>query len=418
MQIGSAMPAPVGVSAGEALNEGRLSGQLIKIWLLSAMGVLLDGFDLFVVGVALPFISRDFAPHPWELGLVAAAAPIGAIVGTVAGGRLCDRFGRRPVFVVDLGVFIVFAIASGLAWNVASLLVFRFILGIGVGADYPISATYVSEFMPARLRGRMLVGAFSFQAIGSLSGALIGLLILLVYPQSDAWRFMLAAGAVPALVILFLRRSTPESPRWCEMHGRTQEAAAICSQLAGHSVELAASQEKALPWSALYSRAFIRRTILTAVPWFLMDICLYGIGLFTPVILATLGFGGGANSTSVSYVLTDLRSTEGAVFLDMFLIIGFALAIWLIDRVGRIHLQMLGFLGMTAGLLLVGLGSLSGGRAAGRFGHPDRIRALQRDGQHGPKPNHIYVAGRDLPHGTARLGQWKCRGSRQNRRRG
>ena len=142
------------------------------------------------------------------------------------------------------------------------------------------------------------------------------------------------------------------------MHGRTQEAAAICSQLAGHSVELAASQEKPLPWSALYSRAFIRRTILTAVPWFLMDICLYGIGLFTPVILATLGFGGGANSTSVSYVLTDLRSTEGAVFLDMFLIIGFALAIWLIDRVGRIHLQMLGFLGMTAGLLLVGLGSL------------------------------------------------------------
>jgi MFS family permease len=340
-----------------------MSGALLKIWFLSAMGVFLDGFDLFVVGVALPFIARDFAPQPWELGLIAATAPLGAILGTVLGGRLCDRFGRRPVFVVDLGLFIVFALASGFSWNVASLIVFRFILGIGVGADYPISATYVSEFMPARLRGRMLVGAFSFQALGSLAGAVVGLLILLVYPHADAWRYMLAAGAIPALIILFMRRSTPESPRWCELHGRTAEAAAICSQLAGHDVELVQQpDEKTLPWKALYSREFIRRTLLTAIPWFLMDVCLYGIGLFTPVILSTLGFGA-AGSSPGSFVISDIHSTEGAVFLDSFLVIGFALAIWQIDHIGRIRLQMTGFIGMAIGLLLVGLGAVS--RAAG-----------------------------------------------------
>lgn len=359
----SPQAAPLGLSAGQALNEGSLNGSLLKIWFLSAMGVFLDGFDLFVVGVALPFIARDFAPRPWELGLVAATAPLGAILGTALGGRLCDRFGRRPVFIVDLGLFIVFAIASAFAWNVASLLVFRFILGVGVGADYPISATYVSEFMPARLRGRMLVSAFSFQALGSLTGAAIGLLILLVYPQAGAWRFMLAAGAVPALIILFLRRSTPESPRWCELHGKTGEAAAICSEIAGHNVELAQTSEQTLPWSALYSPQFIRRTLLTTIPWFLMDVCLYGIGLFTPVILATIGFGGQGGANPVSYVIADIRSTEGAVFLDSFLVIGFALAIWQIDRIGRIHLQMMGFIGMTIGLLLVGLGAVS--RAAG-----------------------------------------------------
>jgi MFS family permease len=325
------------------------------------MGVFLDGFDLFVLGVALPSISRDFSPTPWQVGLIAAMAPVGAILGTAIGGRLCDRFGRRPVFIVDLGIFIVFAIASALAWNVTSLLVFRFILGIGVGADYPISATYVSEFMPARLRGRMLVGAFSFQALGSLAGAAVGLLILLVYPHPDAWRFMLAAGAIPA-VILILRRSTPESPRWCELHGKSAEAAAICSELAGRNVEITASDEQTLPWKALYSRQYIRRTLLTTIPWFLMDVCLYGIGLFTPVILATLGFGAAAAAQG-SYILADVRSTQGAVFLDSFLVIGFAIAIWQIDHIGRIRLQMIGFVGMTLGLLLVGLGAVS--RASG-----------------------------------------------------
>jgi MFS family permease len=355
------MPAPAatGLSAGRALNEGPLTRPLIKIWFLSAMGVFLDGFDLFVLGVALPFIARDFSPSPWELGLIAAMAPVGAILGTSIGGRLCDRFGRRPVFVVDLGIFIVFAIASALAWNVASLLVFRFILGIGVGADYPISATYVSEFMPSRLRGRMLVSAFSFQALGSLTGAAIGLLIIFVYPHPDAWRVMLAAGAVPALIILVLRRSTPESPRWCQLHGKAAEAAAICSQISGQDVAVSTSDEQPLPWKALYSPQYIRRTLLTTIPWFLMDICLYGIGLFTPVILATLGFGAARGS----FIAADLRSTEGAVFLDSFLVIGFAIAIWQIDHIGRIRLQMIGFIGMTLGLLLVGLGAVS--RASG-----------------------------------------------------
>jgi MFS family permease len=355
--------ATAGISAGEALNEGPLTGALWKIWFLSAMGVFLDGFDLFVVGVALPFIARDFAPRPVELGLVAAAAPVGAILGTLLGGRLCDRFGRRPVFLIDLGIFIVFAVLSAVSWNIASLLAFRLILGVGVGADYPISATYVSEFMPARLRGRMLVSAFSFQALGSITGAAIGLAILLVYPHAVAWRFMLAAGAVPALVILVLRQSTPESPRWCELHGKTGEAQAICSQLAGRTIEIAQTTERALAWSALYSREFIRRTLLTAVPWFLMDVCLYGIGLFTPVILATLGFGAPPGHTPVSYIANDIHSTQGAVFLDGFLVIGFVLAFWLIDHLGRIRLQMAGFLGMSVGLLLVGIGAAL--RAAG-----------------------------------------------------
>ncbi|HZT80781.1 MAG TPA: MFS transporter, partial [Gemmataceae bacterium] len=226
-----------------------------------------------------------------------------------------------------------------------------------IGADYPISSSYVSEFMPARIRGRMLVSSFSFQAIGSLVGAAIGLLILVVHPDLDAWRWMLAAGILPALLVAVLRSNLPESPRWCAAHGRTQEAAAISSALSGCQVTVDSRPEPHLPYTALFSPPFLHRTILATVPWFLMDIGLYTIGFFTPTILAAMAFTGHG-----SWVAKDIASTEGAVFLDLFLVVGFGLAIWLVDRWGRIRLQMLGFAGMTIGLLLLVIaGGLPGG---------------------------------------------------------
>src|SRR5262249_31230675 len=142
-----------------------------EIWFLSAMGVFLDGLDLFIVGVALPLIGHQFTTDPWVVGLVGAASPLGAMVGAFLLGPLTDRLGLKPMYLVYLLFFILFALLSALAWDVPSLIVFRLLLGVGIGADYPISSSLIAEFMPARVRGRMLVGAFSFQAIGSLAGA-------------------------------------------------------------------------------------------------------------------------------------------------------------------------------------------------------------------------------------------------------
>jgi MFS family permease len=150
------------------------------------MGVFIDGFDLFIMAVALPLISADLNPSAATLGLIGAAALLGAVVGAAVIGRLSDRFGRKILYALDLAFFVVFSVLSALAWDVTSLIVFRFLLGVGVGADYPLSSAYISEFMPARVRGRMLVSGFSFQALGSLTGAAVGLLILLIYPEVDA----------------------------------------------------------------------------------------------------------------------------------------------------------------------------------------------------------------------------------------
>ena len=138
-----------------------------KAWLLSAGGVALDGFDLFIMGVALPLLLDQFRGYPaWITGLIASAAIVGAIFGALFGGLLTDHFGRKRLYTWDLVGFVVFAVLSAFSWSVWALIFFRFMLGIAVGADYPIAASFSAEYLPSKVRGRWLVAGFSFQAIG------------------------------------------------------------------------------------------------------------------------------------------------------------------------------------------------------------------------------------------------------------
>ena len=244
-----------------------------KVWLLSALGIFMDGFDLFILAVALPLILIRFSASPLLIGTLGAAAVFGAMLGAILGGRAADRFGRKLLFKIDMGVFLVGTLLSAVAPSLGFLIFARVLLGIGVGADYPIAASYIAEYMPAAVRGRRLVGAFAFQALGMLVGALLGIGLLLVFKPDWAWRLMLGAGAVPALVILLFRRGIPESERW--------ERAGVADLQPG-------------VWD-LFSRALRRKTVLAAAPWFLMDICLYGVGVFTPTILAILNLTGQAS---------------------------------------------------------------------------------------------------------------------------
>jgi len=324
---------PQGSSDAPSGDAPSLTPLQRRVWFLSGLGVLLDGFDLFIIGVALPLITVQFALTDFDKGMVGAAAVLGAVVGAAVMGHLADHFGRRLLFMIDLLLFVVFAVLSGFAWDLWSLLIFRFLLGFAVGADYPIASSYLAEFMPSTVRGRWMVGAFSFQAIGILLGASLGVLILLSGADQDlAWRLMLAAGAIPALIIVFLRRSIPESPEW-EHATKTEE------------------QKPGI--SALFAPELRRRTILAVVPWFLMDIMLYGVGIFTPTILAMLSIGGGDD-----IMAKDVATTSGTAALDIFLVIGFVIAIVLVERVGRMSLQITGFLGTTVGLLLLATGSI------------------------------------------------------------
>lgn len=293
------------------------------------------------------------------------------MVGAVVVGRLTDRLGRSLVFKVDLALFVLFAIGSALAPSIAVLVVFRFLLGMAIGADYPISAAYVAEIAPLRHRSRMLVDAFSFQAVGQLVGVGVGLLVLQATPDVGAWRWMLAFGAVPALVIALLRRGTPESPRWLVLQARVEEACEVTSRFVRRTITVeqivsyGQTEEAKVPARALFGRGLRRRTVATTVPWFLMDIATYGIGVFTPTILAAIGVAGVsaaglAQADQAMFIAADVTATEGALFVDLFLVVGFALAIAFVGRISKATLQVVGFVVMAASLGPLALVSSSG----------------------------------------------------------
>jgi MFS family permease len=344
---------------GRSLDEAAMSRLHVRFWLLAGLGILLDGFDFFIIGVANPLIAQDFGISDAEKGLVSAAAIVGAIFGAGLLGPLGDKIGRRRIFQFDLALFVVFSVLSAAAPNVWWLIAFRLVLGVAIGLDYPIAASYLAEVLPARGRGRWLTAAFSLQAGGIMLGALIGVVVLELASDVDSWRIMLGVGALPALVIMLFRRGTPESPRWLAQNGRADEAREVAEALTGHPVEVTEEDKRrgapipeglnALVQPQLFRRALRRRTIFTSVPWFLMDIATYGVGIFTPTLLAAITING-ANTTFIS---DDIASTKGTAALDVFLVIGFVFAIWLVDRIGRIPLQVAGFAMMTVALALL-----------------------------------------------------------------
>lgn len=342
-----------------------------KIWILSAFGVFMDGLDLFIIAVALPLIDYQFHPSKWELGLIGAASPVGAIFGAMFLGYITDRFGRKKLYVSSMAFFVIFSFLCAIAWSAASLIFFRFLLGIAIGSDYPISSTYLSEFMPKRIRERAIISAFSFQALGAMGGAGIGLMTLIFYPSADAWRVMLGLTILPAIVTCILRMGLPESALWLQSRKELGQAAIVVASVLEKPTQKILSVLKSEKWvrqtavvkpkkssyRELFHRRHLRQTLLTSVPWFIMDICLYGVGMFTTVILALVfsHFAKPNDTMAQSFILTSIRAVSGSLFLDIFLVVGFIFSILAVKKMGAIRLQNMGFIGMTIGLIVLGI---------------------------------------------------------------
>jgi MFS family permease len=345
-------------SFAQAMDTCRMGPLHWKIFIFAALGIFMDGYDFFIVAAALPLIAEFWHPSPAMLGLIGASATVGAVVGGTLLGRYADIWGRRKVAMLTMTMFAVISIASGLAWSVGALVAIRFILGMAIGADYPTGAAYVAEFSPVRERPQLLFASLSFQALGAVAGAYLGIAFVHTH-NLDAWRWMFAAGFVPAIVILALRGQLPESPRWLYHAGKVDRAKKVLEELLQSPVELAIEEEpavKTLPFRALFSKEFIGRTIFATVPWFCMDVALYGMALFTPIILAAVGFGHAKNT----FWSRDIHALRGALWLDVILVVGFLAGIWLIKRTGPIRMQIAGFIGMIVGLVTVAIANATG----------------------------------------------------------
>ncbi|MDX2241010.1 MAG: MFS transporter [Leptolyngbyaceae cyanobacterium bins.302] len=355
----------------QRLDASPITPAMRSLWFLAAGLIALDGFDFFIIGVALPLLQQDFSLSSFEIGAVAVAAVAGSLVGSLTLGAVTDRIGRQRMLLADVVLFIVATTGTVLAWNAISLILFRFLVGVAIGADYPISVSYITENVPTRSRGRMVIGAFTFQAVGALLGALTGLGIIysfqVLYPDSIqpaiayGWRWMLGVGLVLAIMVGLLRFSfLLESPRYYLTKGNYEAASAAATILLQTPVTITPetdppSLEPRLPYKALFSAQFRRNTLLASLPWFLQDIATYGVGIFTPTIIGALAFAGEPN-----FITRELASAKGAAIVDLFLIVGFLVAVLLVERVGRIQLQIMGFLGMAIGLLVLAWSNLGG----------------------------------------------------------
>jgi MFS family permease len=361
---------------GTEVTKLPLTGMQSRIWALAVAGKFFEGLVVFMTGVALPLIDKTFGLHALENSFVTAATLAGILIGATALGGMADIFGRKTMFIAEMVLFTLFLIALTVCNGFLMLIVCLFGIGVALGCDYPTAHMVISEAVPSRGRGGLVLGAFAFQAIGAICGAGLGILILSIYPQLDAWRWMFAAAILPAIAVVSGRFFVCDSASWLVSRGRIKEAEAETHKLLKRVpqypkiVELedphmsdahGKREEPERHVAVLFNETNRRATFLASIPWFLQDLSTYGIGIFTPVILAAT-IGTAAATTDVPGIINKvLLSAKGTAMLDVLLIVGILAAIALVERAGRIRLQIVGFFGCAVGLGLAALSLVGGG---------------------------------------------------------
>jgi MFS family permease len=337
-----------------------------RIWMLATAGKFFEGLVIFMTGVALPLIVTEFHLGDAEKGLVSAASLFGILIGATALGGLADRFGRKAMFIAEMAIFAAFLVLVTMSHSFGWLLFGLFGLGVALGCDYPTAHLVISESIPSNDRGRLVLGAFGFQAVGALVGVILGYLILKTDPATSDWRLMYGMAIVPAVFVTIGRFFVPQSGQWLVSQGRIAEAEKELRKLLDRDppyptqvalcdpdAHMTAVADRKPGFSKLFKKKHHRATILASVPWFLQDLSTYGIGIFTPTILAvTFGKAAGAPRNLTELIYSDMLAAKGAALLDVLLIVGIVGAILLADRIGRIRLQIFGFIGCAVGLAL------------------------------------------------------------------
>ncbi|MCS0504586.1 MFS transporter [Ancylobacter mangrovi] len=353
---------------GTPVGRAPMTVMQWRIWWLAAFGKFFEGLVVFMTGVAIPLIATEFDMSATQHGIVGAASLAGILVGALALGGLSDTFGRKFMFVVEMIIFMVFLVLLALSPSYPWLVVFLFGVGVALGCDYPTAHLIISESIPSAARGRLVLGAFGFQALGALVGSAVGYVVLANLPEISAWRWMYATAIIPAALVTVGRFYVTESAPWLFAHGRfddaEREAAKLLRREPAYPSEIRLARHRGegrhhaagSGWAALFGARNRRATILASVPWFLQDLGTYGIGLFTPTILAAALGHATVHTHDITDIIADqILAAEGAALIDVLLIVGIVGAVLLADRVGRIPLQALGFVGCAAGLLIASL---------------------------------------------------------------
>jgi putative MFS transporter len=308
-----------------------------------------DAFDALAIAYILPAIIPLWRLSPTNVGWLISTGYVGQLFGSIAGGWLAERFGRRPVIVVSILWFGLFSIACAWAWSYQSLVVLRTLQGLGLGAEVPVAATYISELAKARGRGRFVLLFELIFPFGILMAALLGRWIV----PHLGWQYMFYVGGLPALIALAMMRLLPESPRWLANRGRLEDAHATLSFI---ETEVARATEAPLPlplattlpqtpqtksggWRDLFLGRYRRRTLVLWTCWFATYLANYGLTTWLPSVYQ-----------QVFKLPLEKSLTYGLVSLALGLVSSFVCALY-IDRIGRRIWFAFAFAGSATALL-------------------------------------------------------------------
>ena len=314
-------------SISERLSNLPLGAFHWRLLVLIGSGIAFEALDTALIAFVLAKMIGSWSLTPVQMGYIGSAALVGMCLGAICSGTLADRIGRKAMFAATLAVYSVGTALCAFSWNLESLLVFRFIVGFGVGGQPPVANALMSEYAPAKHRGKMLVLQNCSWAVGWLVASLISYTVI----PKFGWQLAFIIGAAPALLVVYVYRTLPESALYLESKGRHQEAheqvAKIERELGVPVGEPPSAAEIAAPkvkfaFAELWKGQYLRRTVCLWILWFGIVFSYYGIFTWLPSLLVKGGH-------------TLIRSFEFVLWMTLAQIPGYFTAALLVDRIGR-----------------------------------------------------------------------------------
>ncbi|WP_407411877.1 MFS transporter [Acinetobacter sp.] len=323
------------VSRIQRLPIGKFHYTLL--WVIG-LGWMFDAMDTGLISFILAKMAEDWSMTPTEKGWVVSIGFVGMAIGAVCSGALADRIGRKTVFATTLVIYSLATAACAFAPNLTWLLVFRFIVGLGLGGQLPVAVTLVSEYIPAHVRGRFIVLLESFWGLGWLCAALVSYFVI----PKFGWHMAFLIGGIPALYAIVIWKMVPESIPYLIHRGRIKEAHELvqsierkCGVAVIEQIEVKQStQQSKGSFSQLWSGIFARRTLMLWLIWFGIVYSYYGIFTWLPSLLVQQGY-------------SIVQSFEYVLFMILAQLPGYIVAAWLVELWGR-KATLAIFIGMCA----------------------------------------------------------------------
>ncbi|KAJ3877204.1 major facilitator superfamily domain-containing protein [Lentinula edodes] len=374
------------------VDNAKFSWFHVKVCFVAGVGFFTDAYDIFAINIASTMLGYVYDPKHKSLstnaGLgVKVATPVGTLVGQLLFGWLADVIGRKKMYGFELMIIIFATFAQALSANgpavtiIGVLVVWRFLMGVGIGGDYPLSAVISSEFASTRTRGRLMTAVFAFQGWGQLAASLISVIVVAAYKDSiigdvspnfnavdHCWRILIGMGCVPGVIALYFRLTIPETPRFTmdierNIEQATKDIDTILTTAANESQVVSHQHLDAPVASWADFRAYfgqwkhLKVLIGTAYSWFALDIAFYGLGLNSSIILQAIGFGSAVSTGSRGVYDNLMNVSVGNVILSVAgLIPGYWASFLLIDKWGRKPIQLMGFILLTVLFIVMGFG--------------------------------------------------------------